>query len=323
MQNSAAIPQVSPVEEAARATLASQAAAAGQVVYTNPDTGVKHTYAAGDNVQLVGVAATRASQLGLYTVARVLTILPGGQAQLELFKPPGPNDPQVPEGDVGIGADTTVVAFVNPDGSDNIHPLANETSVASDMLLRNNVNAIACDSQPASNPWGCDSCDDSGRVFDESEWTATVDDAMSAITTPPGSSSLSAHSTPGSVFYTQFSCPSQLLRSGEAVSRPNPACRTVTIATVTNQDGTSRYNLIVIPDELVLQSAYIRTFNMPLSPEYFAAIRWSQNAQYQALRTAMLNQRIVCDEVDSSWLTTAVRQLLERGYRLSRVGVSP
>lgn len=138
------IAQVLPVDEAA------QAASAGQVIYTNPGTGVKHTYGAGENVQLVGIAATRASQIGLYTVARVLTILPGGRAQLELFKPPGPNDLQVPEGDVGIGADTTVVAFVHPDGSDNIHSLANEASVASDLLLRNNVNAIACDSQPAS-----------------------------------------------------------------------------------------------------------------------------------------------------------------------------
>jgi hypothetical protein len=258
----------------------------------------------GQNVKLVGPLASSAISEGFYDIVTIAGSDPSGNPIIILYKPAPPGT-TVAQGGIGTRVAQTTVPVAG------IKPLPYLLENVSADTLESNVRNLACRNINRNNPWGCASCDPSGRTFDQNEWTSTYENTFATITnTQKGG--------PGSIYFYMFQCPSTVVREGSRLSGSNPSCNKVVFASVRNSDGTNRYNFVSIVDSILIQEAFLITYNMPVSVEYFNALPWSSIPQYVELKNKIEGERIVCEEIDNVWLSSAITDLLSRGFALSQ-----
>lgn len=261
----------------------------------------------GNAAILKGTEAANAAALGLYGLVRILTN-DGTSAEVELFRPPAGTNTLLPEGQIGVAASTSVV----PLGSlDPLPYLVGQPM--SDMTLLENATNNACRGLDRDDLWGCASCDPTGAPFDANAWSQSLDSVLAEVTTFTGAA--------GTVAYFMFSCPSQIVGMGHALSHPDASCNSPLLAAVGKADGTNRYNIVAVQDELILKQTFLQSYGMPTTLEYFNGLPWSQIEQYKRMAANVLGQRVICDEVDTVWLRNAIENLLKRGFVLSKPAI--
>lgn len=269
-------------------------------IYADMQTGITHAYGVGENVRLIGSAAIEAEGKGIVDVAKIASIYsdPNNQvvAVLNLYK----NGDSTTEGGVGEFVTTRAVPM---DG--NVEPMPYYTRSVHLDQLKKEVNRLACH----SNIWGCSSCDPTGKLFLPSEYSANKEDVLKGITRVEGGV--------GNIRYTTFTCPDQVSRKGEAITESNPSCGQVIIATTHKDGDTNRYSIVSAPTERTFQEAYLAAYGLPINQTYLQSVPWSQIPDYQKLLNDMSNQRIVCEDVDATWLYHNIEKMLQMGYTAS------
>lgn len=274
-------------------------------VFTDPITMKKHTYAAGDNVILVGDALNLAKSAGYASLAKLVSVDPNGTALMQFFTPGEPNQ----EGGIGIAAVQRAFALPN-----NARPLPFEFSEAGTQVLIRNSQIFTCERVSDVNAAGCDSCDPSGQLFGAETYADRLNQVFNMVTDLKGG--------PGATRYTLFACPATVIRAGQPVSVANTLCKTVIVATITGSTNTNRYSLISTMDPVAFRAAFLYTYGLPVDDaSYYRAVQWSRIPEYQTITQQLQGERIACLDVDAGWLDQHIRELLSKGYEAKGISL--
>ncbi len=218
------------------------------------------------------------------------------------------NGETVKEGQIGIPGEHATFYL-----HDNVRPLNVYILDVPFQDLTRLAERRVCQQMRSDNPWFCKSCDPSGNLFPENEWSTSRDYALQQITNiDPEKPEKN----------TVFVCPSQITRAGEPLSQSDASCRLIVIRTVKDASGTNRYSLIGIPSENVLKSAFLEAYQMPQTSTYLNAIPWSSLPQWTSLKEREQNLRIACLDMDYLKLYTLIGDLLGRGYRMQTIALN-
>jgi len=272
------------------------------VVYTDDATGKTHTFAVHENVILAGKAAEWAKKQGFEPVAKIAEIV-GAVDQptvaLAFYKE------GIPDGEGRIGALVGVKRNIPITG--NIRPFP---WVFKDLKPEEIVSAsgeATCNSDAKEAPWGCASCDQSGKKFDPTTYQDEKEKIVAEITR--------VDPTQGAVRSTTLSCPANVFRSGEPVQGADSACKQVTIVTITEGSGTNRYSIILKPTLESVQRGILAAYGLPTTQTYMQSVLWSEMPMYNdAVKQMQDNQSVACD-IDMLYLHTKLEEMFRRGYQ--------
>lgn len=295
-----------------------------QALYTDPKTHVTHAYQIGENVRFVGETKKDLMAKGYLDIGTIQdfdTIVSTGDAaaRIIVFKPLATDAAAVatiaqggsyvtPDATGTPPAVGTPVGTVSVALDGNVEPMPYYIRAVPVKTLQDNVTKLACKQLNVAALWNCASCDPSGKQFSRAEYFQTRDDVLERLTKVQGGV--------GDIRYTIFTCPEQISRTGESVTRSDKKCREIIVATTHRNDNTNSYSIVATPGESVFQSAFLTAYGLPVQPEYFRAVPWTTIPGYQSLLEEMGTQRVVCQNVDYTWLFQNIEKVLQRGYRI-------